>query len=250
MIWRFLVHQFRIPASVFSPALLLIGSLPPQVPILPNPPMQVSLEFPPSPGGSGPGSTAGGGVRGASCSNRTLAPLTAVIPKNQVGLTVSPNPTVLAYIPPTQATQAEFVVFDDQSGDEIYAVKVALSGVPGMAPFRLPETVNLEIGKLYIWQVSLICDPKDRSSDETVQGSIQRLALSQDLQTQLQGATTALDKAKVYAKERLWYETLATLAELRSANEAEWKQFLESVGLKAIASAPIINCCTPTEHPK
>jgi hypothetical protein len=114
----------------------------------------------------------------------------------------------------------------------------------------LPATVSLETGKDYTWQLALICDPTDRSGDQVVEGLIERTALSSAQKTRLAAATDPLKQAEVYAQARIWQETIAILAQLRRdrPNDSNvtnaWKELLNSVELPAIATAPLVECCT------
>jgi hypothetical protein len=176
-------------------------------------------------------------------------PLTALTPSNNVATTVSANPTLFWYVPQSEAKSAEFVVIDNQK-NEIYATTLALNGSPGIVKLSLPATVSLETGKDYTWQLALICDPTDRSGDQVVEGLIERTALSSAQKTRLAAATDPLKQAEVYAQARIWQETIAILAQLRRdrPNDSNvtnaWKELLNSVELPAIATAPLVECCT------
>ena len=163
--------------------------------------------------------------------------------RNNIGKTAAAKPTFFVYVPKTTAAEAEFLVVDSE-GNDVYENTFELHNTAGIVKLSLPKTApDLEIGKEYEWQFAIVCDPEDREADEFIQGEIQRTALSQDLKTKIDQAEP-LDRAKLYAGERIWNDTLAILAELRSSNEKEWKELLKSVGLEAIASAPLTPCCT------
>ena len=69
------------------------------------------------------------------------------------------------------------------------------------------------------------------------------------LMSQLKNATPR-QRVTLYATNGFWHDALTTLAELRSANPGDatlsrdWVSLLHSVGLDAIATEPIIECCT------
>ncbi len=210
--------------------------------------LKVSVTFPRAQNRGAPARTAGAGQRRPDCYVGNT-PLTALTPSNNVATTVSANPTLFWYVPQSEAKSAEFVVIDNQK-NEIYATTLALNGSPGIVKLSLPATVSLETGKDYTWQLALICDPTDRSGDQVVEGLIERTALSSAQKTRLAAATDPLKQAEVYAQARIWQETIAILAQLRRdrPNDSNvtnaWKELLNSVELPAIATAPLVECCT------
>jgi hypothetical protein len=208
----------------------------------------VSVSFPPASQRGAPARTAGGGQRSPDCVDRKSLPLTVLAPDNNLGTTISGNPTLFWYIPKTKAKSAEFVVLDDKE-DEVYQTTLALKGVPGVVKLSLPETVSLASGKSYRWLLSLKCNTKDSSMDEFVMGNLERMELKQEDKTKLAEAKEPLQQAQVYAGARIWQETVAILAQLRQARPDDpkvrdaWKELLQSVNLDAIADAPLVECC-------
>jgi len=217
-------------------------------------PLEVSLSFPPVENRGTLSRTAGGGTRrrGATASCVTgNTPLTALAPSNNVGTTVSGNPTLFWYVPETTAQSAEFLVFDahDAQGKNVYLTTLALNGTPGVVNLNLPKTVSLEPGKEYTWHLALVCNPLNRKQDMLVRGQLKRTELSSEQKTQLAAATEPLKQAEVYARAKVWQETLMILAQLYrdrpndSHISEAWKELLQSVQLEAIATKPLVECC-------
>jgi hypothetical protein len=188
-------------------------------------------------------------------------PLTALTPNNNVVTTVSGNPTLFWYVPKTEAKSAEFVLFDkdfDKDGEklnEIYRTTVAVKGTPGIVKLHIPASVSLETGKKYLWAFTVMCnsDPED---NPWVAGAIERTELNGEEETKLAAAKEPLQKAEVYAEAKVWQETLSLVAQLRyerpydfRVNNA-WRELLSSVQLGAIASEPLVECCTVTQEMK
>jgi hypothetical protein len=147
-------------------------------------------------------------------------------------------------MPPTSAPAVQFVL-RDASGDRVYEVQYSLSdsaeeeAASGIMSITLPAFANLsplEMGQEYSWELALKCDPPDSSQDIVVQGKIQRVAVEPDMVRQLQRATPQ-ERLTLYAGERLWYDTLDTLMELKRDRPedtdlaAAWDKLLTSVGL-------------------
>jgi hypothetical protein len=172
-------------------------------------------------------------------------PLTALMPVNNVGTTVSANPTLFVYVPKTNTKEAEFSVLDDR-GKDVYLEKVQLTGEAGVVKVSMPESAALKTGKDYTWSFSIVCNAQERSGDIFVRGLLQRTELSADLKSELEKAAP-LEQAKIYARAKVWNETLALVAQLRNSNPEEWEQLLKSVGLEAIAQAPFIGSVTAAQ---
>jgi hypothetical protein len=215
-------------------------------------PNLVSLGFPPAPSGQEKitGGTGGGGTRTGGNACLTDGPASALIPftpTDQVPVTVDPNPSLFLYVPETQAKQAEFVVMDIR-GDYVYSQKLKLSGKSGIVKVSLPETnqkgeaLSLEQGKIYLWEFAIVCDPNDRSGDVYAWGIFNRSELDQKINDSLSKQQNPLEKAKIYAENRLWYETLEQVAEVKDTQPEEWKELLNSIGIaeNEIIEAPLI----------
>ncbi len=214
----------------------------------------------------------GGASRGTCPAAIGEEPLTALVPATQTSLnegqsgnsplktfesvwalTAAEAPTFWYYIPYTLTPDlpVEFILQDDQ-GNNVYQTKfIASQKQPGVVKVRLPAKVApLEVGKMYRWFFMIDCDP---DAPPLVEGSVQRIAPSATLMSQLQKATPR-ERVVLYAKQGLWHDALTALAELRSANPndaaltADWVSLLNSGGLQAIAQEPVIDCCTPQQQ--
>ncbi|HLO47934.1 MAG TPA: DUF928 domain-containing protein [Kamptonema sp.] len=217
--------------------------------LLPLSPAQ-SVTFEPK---GSPEKTAGGASRGGSClessevkaSQQSLA---ALVPATDGELTADAYPTIFVNVPQSQPLNAEFTFWDENSM-AIYQTTVPLTGTPGIISFKLPNSAGpLAIGKRYKWTVALSCDDNDRTGDVVVQGWLQRAEVNSALSTQLNSADP-LQKAKLYAQNRFWYNTVAILIELRRSRPgdvkiaAEWQELLQSVGLTQFSQAYLVDCC-------
>ncbi|MBK4729446.1 DUF928 domain-containing protein [Oxynema sp. CENA135] len=216
--------------------------------------MLVKFEAPEGEGDPEEDGTAGGATRSQ---HHCISPspsyreLTLLLPIAQSGLTTAQHPTFFVYVPPTTASQAEFVLRDGY-GDGIYQTTVSLGNAPGILRIDLPESLPaLEFGHRYQWSFAMICQPSDRLQDWVVDGWIERTELDPQLASQLEGATP-LERAAAYGNAGIWYDTLSTLASLRAAQPHSdglantWENLLksEAVQLGQIAREPLLSCCT------
>jgi len=185
-------------------------------------------------------------VRGG-CASSTQVSLTALVPKNKIGRTVSDYPTFFFYLPQTEAELAEFLL-EDESGNQIYQQDLTIKNLSGVIGVSIPANTNvppLEVGKKYTWKFTVVCDADDRSSDQLESGVVQRVELSADILSQLEKADPR-QKTLIYAKNGIWQDALSNLAAARRANpndpvlKTDWESLLDSVTLGEIAKEPIV----------
>jgi hypothetical protein len=211
-----------------------------------------------------PDKTAGGGSRGMCVREAKLSlgesleasdpdatptkAIAALIPATNGELTASAYPTILVKIAESESLQAEFTLWDENLKG-IYQTTLTLTDQPGIVSVKLPaDAPPLEIGKRYKWSVAAICDSAERQRDVVVQGWLQRAQISSSLSSQIETAEP-LDRVKLYAENGFWYDTVATLAELKRSLPddtrvaAEWQELLNSVGLTEFSQVALLNCC-------
>lgn len=231
--------------AVFAIAVTLSSLLTPMqavpAPIL----LSENVNFP-SPDVTAPDNRRGATHRGEACpKDLSIIPL---IPKSNDGLTVGESPTFFAYVSPS-ATQVEFTLqAPDEKGTEVYKTTFKVDK-PGIVEVSIPaigdRQKSLEIGQQYRWSFAVVCDDKDPSGNYFVEGIVQRIEPQETLKNDLASADP-MARAIAYAKNGIWYDTLATLAQMRrlapddSEPRTEWTQLLQSQGLESIADQPLV----------
>jgi hypothetical protein len=185
-------------------------------------------------------------VRGGCASSSQLS-LTALVPKNNIGRTVSDYPTFFFYLPQTEAELAELIL-EDESGNQIYREDLTIKNLSGVIGVSIPANTTvppLEVGQKYTWKFTVVCDPEDRSSDQLETGIVRRVELDADILRQLEAADPR-QKTVIYAENGIWQDALSTLAAARRANpndplfQSDWETLLDSVTLPQIAKEPIV----------
>ena len=171
-------------------------------------------------------------------------PFSALLPASTQGLTVASHPTILAYLPETSAQKA-FFSWQDENNQDHYQAILPIERKAGVISFNLPENAPpLEVGKNYQWALGIMCDGRLQPDSPMVQGQIKRVELTSALQSRLDN-NISLNNAALYGETGLWYETVATLAQLKTAQPndrnlaSNWSELLNSVGLAEIAEAPL-----------
>jgi hypothetical protein len=260
----FAVGSFLRPAEALkSPANSVHRRSPPQLPlnwqtVLPAQPSgsrpnshQVGASWnsfqPPQQGV--PGRREGGGTRGLDCSTAPTA-LTALIPQSTMGQTISAKPTFFYYLPVAADKIVEFELADETDKTlykKSFRMVTSRAGVVSVSLDSDDNSPALEVGKNYQWYFTIKCNAKNYTTDEVlVSGWINRTALAPNLKTELDRSP---DRAKlsIFAQQGLWYDYLATLAQLRmeSPSDAslahEWSAVLNSVQLGKIAQEPLVS---------
>jgi hypothetical protein len=207
---------------------------------------QVTFE---PPQGSKPGQTVGGASRGGQCSLDSMMledlPFTPLLPMDSKALTTESHPTLMVYQPKTSATKALLSVKDATENYDYQAI-MPISDRSGIISLTIPnDAPALEVNHEYQWSLVLMCDNQLRPDSPVVQGDVMRVAANSYLTDKL-AQSDLLESAALYGKEGIWYDTLASLAKLKSTSPkdqdiaASWENLLSSVGLEEVARAEFV----------
>jgi len=121
----------------------------------------------------------GGGARSICVGGvQQMTALVPIFPERciNLGKTISKYPTFFVYIPPNRAQGAEIGLMDSD-GNQIYSTIIEQNIDSGVVGF------NLEMNKNYQWYFQFICND---DLGAFVEGWVQRVELSDRLQSQLQ----------------------------------------------------------------
>lgn len=226
-------------AIAFTFPSLLLPMLAVPAPIL----LSQNVNFKP-PDVTAPDNRQGGTHRG--CQLREGLSITPLIPESNIGLTLTDSPTFFVYVS-QPAAQVEFVLLNEDESEVVYetTLKIDKAGIVGVTISDKGKTKNIEVGKRYVWSFALACDPQERSGDYIVKGWMQRIEPQATLKNDLANSDPRA-RLLTYATNGIWYETLATLAELRRQSPddakltAQWTQLLQSQKLESIANQPLV----------
>ncbi|MEH2289732.1 DUF928 domain-containing protein [Nostoc sp.] len=181
----------------------------------------------------------------ATTSTAQPAALIALLPQNFYGTTVSERPTILVYLPASNAQEAVFSL-KDEAGNMQYQMNISVAGRTGVIAIKLPANAPaLAVGKNYQWFLALKVDGQLSPSTPYVDGWVQRIQPSAELATAIQ-EQDALKRATVLGKNGVWYDCVATLASVYTAQpdnatlRKQWEELLSSVSLKEIVTANLL----------
>ncbi|MEH2360508.1 DUF928 domain-containing protein [Nostoc sp.] len=181
----------------------------------------------------------------STVSTTAPAALIAVLPQNFYGTTVSERPTILVYLPASNAQEAVFSL-KDEAGNMQHQMKIPVAGKTGVIAIKLPANAPaLAVGKNYQWLLALKVDGELSPSTPYVDGWVKRIQPSPELATAMQ-EQDALKRATALGKNGVWYDCVATLATVYTAQPSnptlrkQWEELLSSVSLKEIVTANLL----------
>lgn len=175
-----------------------------------------------------------------------------------VDTTLSSHPTFWVHLASVPAgTQMQFTLQDEFGKKQLYNSRFESKEPTGLLGIRLPTAAPaLTVGKRYVWQMAIVCDPNDRSSDRGVLGSwIQRLDPAQLKPTQgfnpkplVQALARASkqDQPALYADLGIWQDAVTTLIDLQLKQpknqelQADWRSLLTGAQMNEFINAPFL----------
>jgi Domain of Unknown Function (DUF928) len=202
--------------------------------------------FSPPPGSAAPRQAAGGASRVGSAATTPMEQqsMKPLVPQSYFGTTLKARPTIMTYVPASDAQEAIFSL-KDENGNMVHQMVLPVSGEAGVMAVQLPENApELEMGRNYQWFVALKLDGQLRPSSPYVDGWVKRIAPTPELAKAL-AEGDALADATALGKMGVWYDCVATLANLRQSQPnsekltKNWSELLSSVGLAEIKAAPL-----------
>ncbi|MEO1510259.1 MAG: DUF928 domain-containing protein [Cyanobacteria bacterium J06633_23] len=172
------------------------------------------------------------------------ASMLAVLPESFYGTTLEARPTILVYVPASNADTAVFSL-KNEAKETVYNMAISIPEAGGVVAIEMPaEAPELKVSEYYQWYVAVQLDGELTPASPYVDGWIKRIEPSADMDVALDEGD-ALAKIAALGANGVWYDTAAQLASLQGvpANEtmaSHWYELLESVGLADIAAAPIV----------
>ncbi len=178
------------------------------------------------------------------------------------GLTVEARPTFWFYIPYVSTPEtsrdridqrvAQFVLLDDADRpvwNELMTIE--LLNQPRLVEY--PLSYELETDKLYHWYFSVICDSEKLSRNPVVQGWVQRVESTPELETALREAS-ALQQYTTYADHGIWFETINSLVkiyrEFPNINEEAWISLLTELQIPDVNQLYLLESTKPLKQEK
>ncbi len=197
------------------------------------------------------------------CSVSAASPkLTALVPLDNNGLTMTTHPTFYWFMPQNtyEAAQFRLIRVDEavKTQETIYSTVIDNTKPNQIQSVTLPtasDVMPLEAGKDYRWDITLICDPDEPSGNLLAQGWIRYEAPNVDLSQQLKAATPE-QSYDLFASNGYWYESVQYLQHRLQENpddfqmKQKWQSLLtqEEVQLESLLT-PVISGNTVEKAP-
>ena len=198
-----------------------------------------------------PGRRISGGVREGNCFRDFDQSLVAIMPRNNLGKTISARPSFWFSVPATLGEKTSEFLLIDELGEIVYGTQVKVSGEQGISEFQLPASATeLAVDKTYTWTFSIGCTD---SSQFVVKGNVQRVAVPNSVKQRLEVASPE-EKVALYGSTDLWHEQVTTLVNLRRSDPAnadfqmEWAELLATTGLISHVSGNIASAMSTAEN--
>jgi hypothetical protein len=182
---------------------------------------------PPEPGS--PERRIGAGTRGQGRFGTLL-----LLAPDHLGHTIREQPVLYWYLAQPTDTRIDVTLRDESSVEPLLEVQVPLPAKAGVHAFRLADHgVRLRADRNYLWFVSLVVDPQQRSRDFSMGAWIHRRD---------GGADAKADDLASYARAGLWYDAIdAATRAVEAAPQAPAPRearaaLLEQVGLSELTA--------------
>jgi len=181
-------------------------------------------------------------ARGPNCTPKDN-PLKAVTPESFT--TATSSPAFLFYIPKTEAEEAELVITDDLTGNEVYKIRLQLPQKAGILRVSTPsDLVLLKDVTPYTWDFSIVCSEQEMLNDRVI-GKVQYMRATAELTQSLQ-AVDPSERYKVYQSAGKQGDALVELDKLRRQNpedlslQQSWYGLLQAFKMEKIALEPLV----------
>jgi hypothetical protein len=143
---------------------------------------------------------------------------TALAPYGHIGRSSSTHPTFAWYIGDADTYPVQFRLYEydatKRRGRGKTVAKKTLSSTPGIMTYTLPSDFpELTVGKKYVWQVFLVCNPNSPSRSLVVGTQIDIVEKTPKIIAQLEQTSDRITRADIYAEAGLWYDALAEVVD-------------------------------------
>jgi hypothetical protein len=165
----------------------------------------------------------------SGCDDKAATSLTILAPQTVVGQTSSTHPTFAWYVPEGETRPLEFNLYEQDNHTQLKLIqRVEMQSTSRLMTYTLPQTQpGLIVGRQYLWQVLLLCNPERPSSALVDEASVEVVPLPATVAASLQATRDRLQQAKQFAQAGLWYDALAAALEDRS--NPYWLQLLNDL---------------------
>lgn len=163
-----------------------------------------------------------------------------LVPQDHTGQTTSSRPKFYWYM--ADPDPVEFSLKKVGTDAPLFTNRLTIPKAGIVETTIGPDQPELTVGQDYFWSVSVNCQTNQGVKKVAVQTAIRRVSPTAQLTRQLNNATSARDRARVYAQQGFWYDALAVLSDAShlSSNQRSIRQdffsLLDQIGLQNVTA--------------
>lgn len=169
------------------------------------------------------------GSRG--CSSEPVA-ITPLIPSDRTPTTISANPSFLFLVKSNPNFPVYFSLVEPGIAEPLWEEELSVerSGVLSVA---IPQNVSLDVGKNYVWNLKVVCNPNRPSQSWYIRAIVKRVPPSTKLMHELTEANSKSEQAAILASNGIWYDAISISYHTRNEPETTsyFQQLLAQIGI-------------------
>jgi hypothetical protein len=158
--------------------------------------------------------------------------ITSLSPTNHTPTTISTHPNFLFSVKSVPNLPVRFSLIEPGVIEPLWKSDIAVNRA-GILSVSIPQTVNLDVGKEYVWNLEVVCNPSRPAENWYIRAVIRRVPLKPELAVKLAEADSESEKAVILANNGIWYD--AIYHSYKGKNEVDsmsyFKQLLSQIGL-------------------
>ena len=168
------------------------------------------------------------GSRGCSSEPINIVPL---IPTVGTPTTISANPNFLLLVQSQPNLPVHFSLVEPGVVKPVWENELNIERT-GVLSVPTPPSINLDIGKEYVWNLKAICNPHRPSENWYIRAIVKRVSPGAQLRQNLASTNNKSEQAAILAREGIWYDAIAVSYHSNNKGaDSYFQQLLAQIGL-------------------
>ncbi|NJL50978.1 MAG: DUF928 domain-containing protein [Hydrococcus sp. SU_1_0] len=134
--------------------------------------------------------------------------ITSLIPTSHTATTISAQPNFLFLVKSVPNLPVRFSLIEPRVTEPLWKSNITVNRA-GILSVSIPPTVSLDVGKEYVWNLEVICNPSRPSENWYNRAVIKRVSLKPELAAKLDETNSETEKAVILANNGIWYDAIA-----------------------------------------
>lgn len=158
--------------------------------------------------------------------------ITSLIPTDHTPTTISAHPNFLFLVKSVPNLPVRFSLVEPGVIESLWKENLTVNR-SGILLVSIPPSVSLDVGKEYVWNLEVVCNPSRPSESWYFRAVITRVPLKPELAQKLAEANSEIEKAVILASNGIWYDAIAISYHTRDEAKANsyFQQLLAQIGL-------------------